>query len=343
MQPEASIQVERGSPARTCMSKAWREALGLFVLGVVATFAVTMREWDEMLHQWWNIDTYSHILLVPVIIGWLIALKSNELAKVDPRPWLPGLLVVVAGLGLWLIGRVSGVNLIAHAGAVGALQGVVIAAFGPRVCTMIALPLCFGVFLVPFGDEIIGPLQIITAQIAISLTQWSGIPAFFDGIYIDTPVGLFVVAEACSGVRFLIAMLTLSVLVAFTRFTKWSHRAAFMAISIIVPIIANGIRAWGTIYVAQSQGVEFAAGFDHVFYGWFFFAFVVVFILGIAWRFFDRDPEDYGWSTQEIDDFGLIQRLEVGFARPIVVIAGLLALSILAGAAATIAASNAIS
>jgi len=131
---------ERSFQAVSCgfplarLSNAWREALWLFLLGALTTFAITMREWGEMLHQWWNIDTYSHILLVPIIIGWLVALKANELTKVDPRPWLPGLLVVAAGLGLWLFGKASGANLFAHAGAVGALQGVVISAFGPRAC-----------------------------------------------------------------------------------------------------------------------------------------------------------------------------------------------------------------
>ncbi|KEO91565.1 hypothetical protein EH31_02535 [Erythrobacter longus] len=343
MPHEASLQniSTPSSPGR--LSKAWREAIALLVFGVLALLTVTMREWVEMVHQWWNIDTYSHILLVPIIIGWLIALKVGELAKVDPRPWLPGLLVLAAGLGLWLVGRVSGANLIAHAGAVGALQGLAITALGPRVSTVIALPLCFGVFLVPFGDEIIEPLQVITAHIAIVLTKWSGIPAQFDGIYIDTPVGLFVVAEACSGVRFLIAMVTLAVLVAFTRFTKWSHRIAFMAVSIIVPIIANGIRAWGTIYIAQSQGVEFAAGFDHVFYGWFFFAFVVALILGLAWRFFDREPEDYGWTAVEVDRLTSSPLLNSGFTRPIVVLAGVLTLCVCAGVTAMIAAQATIS
>ncbi|MEP0391369.1 MAG: exosortase A [Erythrobacter sp.] len=322
---------------------AWREAIALLAFGALAIVTVTMREWAEMLHQWWNIDTYSHILLVPVIIGWLVALKVGELTKMDPRPWMPGLLIVAAGLGLLLLGRVSGANLVAHAGGVGALQGLVIAALGPRASAVIALPLCFGIFLVPFGDEIIEPLQATTAHIAIALTKWSGIPAHFDGIYIDTPVGLFVVAEACSGVRFLIAMVTLAVLVAFTRFTKWAHRTAFLAVSIIVPIIANGIRAWGTVYVAQSQGVEFASGFDHVFYGWFFFAFVVVLILGLAWRFFDREPEDYGWTATQTERFALLNPLEFGFARPLTVLAGVLALSVLVGFIALIAAQATLS
>lgn len=343
MQHEASLGSKTVRSMWSRLSQAWREAIGLLALGTLTLFTVTAREWAEMLHQWWYIDTYSHILLVPIIIGWLVALKAGELAKVDPRPWLPGLAVVAAGLGLWLIGRITGANLIAHAGAVGALQGLVIASLGPRVSVLLALPLCFGVFLVPFGDEIIEPLQVITAEIAILLTQWSGIPAFYDGIYIDTPVGLFVVAEACSGVRFLIAMVTLAVLVAFTRFNKWSHRAAFMAASIIVPIIANGIRAWGTVYIAQSQGVEFAAGFDHVFYGWFFFAFVVILILGAAWRFFERDPEDYGWTLDEISSFTVLTRLEVGFAKPLLVLAGILVLTLTLGVSAAIAAPPVIS
>ncbi|MCJ8283304.1 MAG: archaeosortase/exosortase family protein, partial [Rivularia sp. ALOHA_DT_140] len=67
-------------------------------------------------------------------------------------------------------------------------------------------------------------LQMVTAQMTIALTVWSGVPAFIDGIYIDTPAGLFIVAEECSGVKFLIAMVTLAVLVAFTRFLSWKRR-----------------------------------------------------------------------------------------------------------------------
>ncbi|MHA7818467.1 MAG: exosortase A [Erythrobacter sp.] len=306
--------------------RAWRAALAMLALASLAVIAVTLREWGEMLHQWWNIDTYAHVLLVPVVIGWLVALKRRELSGIEPRPWLPGLAIAAAGLGLWLIGRATGINLLAHAGAVGALQGAVIAAIGARASLILALPIGFGVFLVPFGDEIIPPLQAITAEIAIALTRWSGIPAAIDGIYIDTPIGLFVVAEACSGVKFLVAMVTLAVLVAFTRFRSLGRRAAFLAIAIVVPIIANGIRAWGTIYVAQSQGVEFAAGFDHIFYGWIFFAIVVFVVLAAAWRFFERNPQDYGWSAKDVDELRITARLEQASTTPVTLIAGVWAL-----------------
>jgi exosortase A len=339
MPPEAVSSQGLAQGAITRLSPEWRSTIGLLLFGAFAVTAVAVREWGEMLHQWWNIDTYTHILLVPVIIGWLVALKLGDLAKVVPKPWLPGLLLVGAGLALWLAGRALDINLVAHAGAVGALQGVVVAALGPRASMLLALPICFAVFLVPFGDEIIPPLQTITAEITIRLTILSGVPAEIDGIYIDTPVGLFIVAEACSGVRFLIAMVTLAVLVCCTRFDSWKRRAAFLLASIVVPVIANGIRAWGTVYIAQSQGVEFAAGFDHVFYGWFFFAFVVLVILGAAWRYFEREPEDYGWTADEVEQFAWIRRLEAASVPPIVFVAGVAALATLAAVATMVIAA----
>lgn len=338
MQHEASPSQWSGTGLIERVPAAWRSALGVLLAGALTVILIAGREWGEMLHQWWNIDTYTHILLVPVIIGWLIGLKRDELVELAPHAWGGGLVLVAAGLTLWLIGRVTDINIIAHAGAVGALQGVAVTALGPRVSLCLALPLCFGVFLVPVGDEFIAPLQSITADIAVVLTHWSGIPTTVDGIYIDTPVGLFIVAEACSGVKFLVAMVTLAVLVCFTRFESWSRRAVFMAASIIIPIIANGIRAWGTIFIAQSQGVEFAAGFDHIFYGWIFFAIVVAIVLAAAWHFFEREPEEYGWNGAQIDQFAWLSVLDFGRVSAIVAIAAIIAIGLCASFAASIVA-----
>ena len=112
-------------------------------------------------------------------------------------------------------------------------------------------------------------------------------------MFIDTPAGLFEVAEACSGVKFLIAMVALGTLVANLCFRKLeAPRAVHGRRRWSLPILANGVRAWGTIYVAQFVGVEFAAGFDHIVYGWVFFAVVMGGLLRRAWRFFDRSPDD---------------------------------------------------
>ena len=304
----------------------WRTGIAALALAWIALAALAAREWGEMFHQYWNIDTYNHILLIPPIIAWLVAQRADELCKLEPRAWWPGLALLALAMSVWLGGRMSGVNLVAHAGAVASLQAAVLAILGPRVAAILLLPLGFACFLVPFGDEIIPPLQAITAKIAIALTHFSGIQATIDGIHIDTPVGLFIVAEACSGVKFLIAMVALGVLVCFTAFERWTRRAAFLGACIVVPVIANGMRAWGTIYIAQFQGVEFAAGFDHIFYGWIFFAIVVALVLGAFWRLFEREPEEAGYSVSELDELPFLARVEKTGENSIAVLAALVAL-----------------
>lgn len=314
---------------------AWRAPLAALAAAALALVLATSGAWGAMAHQWWNIDTYNHLLLVPLIIAWLVALKEEELARLAPQPFLPGLIGVAAGLALWRAGEGAGINLIAQAGAVAALQAAAVTILGLRAAIVLALPIAFAAFLVPFGDEIIPPLQNITAEIAIALTHASGIPARIEGIYIDTPAGLFVVAEACSGVKFLIAMVTLGVLVCATRFTRWRTRAAFMAACVIVPILANGVRAWATIQVAQYVGAEKATGFDHIVYGWVFFAIIIAVLLGAGWRFVEREPEDYGWPLAEVQDWGWVRRLETRSLAPgstaaaIIALAGVAALSLL--------------
>lgn len=314
MPPEAASLREPRTAAS--LPAAWRAPLGALAVSWLALVAVTAQSWSAMLHQWWNIDTYSHLALVPFIIAWLVALKEEELAVLVPRPFWPGLCGVAAALGMWWAGEGAGINLLAQVGAVAALQAAVVTVLGVRASLLLALPLAFACFLVPFGDEIIPPLQLLTADIAITLIQWSGVPARIEAIHIHTPAGLFIVAEACAGVKFLIAMVTLAVLVAFTRFTRWSRRIAFLSACIIVPILANGVRAWATIYVAQYVGAEKATGFDHIVYGWIFFAIIVAGLLGGAWRFFEHDPDAYGWRVETIAHWPLVARAEAGSFAP---------------------------
>jgi EpsI family protein len=89
-------------------------------------------------------------------------------------------------------------------------------------------------------------------------------------------------------VKFLIAMVAYGVLVCNVCFHTWPRRAAFMALSLVVPVLANGVRAWGTIFIAGKVGIAFAESFDHVFYGWVFFALVMGLVMAAGWRFFDR-------------------------------------------------------
>jgi exosortase A len=328
MPPEAA-SLAPAHPAAG-LPAAWRAPLAALAVAALALVAVSADAWGAMAHQWWNIDTYNHLLLVPFIVAWLVALKESELASLAPQPFAPGLVAVAGALGLWAGGERLGIDLVAQAGAVLALQAAVVSVLGLRVSLVLAVPLAFASFLVPFGDEIIAPLQFLTADIAIALTRWSGVAARIEGIHIHTPAGLFIVAEACSGVKFLIAMVQLGVLVCAVRLERWRVRIAFMAACIIVPILANGVRAFATIWVAQVIGAERATGFDHIVYGWIFFAIIVALLLGAAWRLATREPETHGWPLAAIAGWRWVARAEAFRIAPIGAVLAIIALAAIA-------------
>ena len=307
MPPEAALPPSRTRSAG--LPAAWRRPLLHLAVAWAGLVALAAADWIEMARQWWDASTYNHILLVPPILAWMVAQRWPELAKLAPQTWRPGLAILAVGLLTWLAGRVLGINTVSQLGAIAMLQASVAVLLGPRVVAGLLFPLAYMVFLVPFGDEMVPALQAITARLAVALTHASGVPAVIDGVLIDTPAGLFVVAEACSGVKFLVAMVALGTLVAHLCFASWKRRAAFMLAAVIVPVLANGVRAWGTIYIAQSQGMEFAAGFDHIVYGWIFFALVMIAVLGASWRFFDRSPDDPLIDAAAIEASPLLARL----------------------------------
>jgi exosortase A len=277
----------------------WTAPLVRLAAAWAVLFILTRAEWRAMAHQWWDIDTYSHIILVPPILAWLVWLRRDELIKVAPTAWWPGLCATFLGLMAWLAGRAGDIDLVAQAGTVLALMGSTVTFLGPQAALVLAFPLAYALFLVPFGDEIVVPLQQVTARLAVGLTHASGVPATLDGFFIDTPAGRFVVAQECSGVKFLIAMIALSTLVAWTSYKSWRRRIAFVTAAAVVSILANGVRAWGTIYVAQYIGAERAGGFDHIIYGWVFFAVIVAAVLAAGWRFFEREPREAGLTAGE--------------------------------------------
>lgn len=316
MSPETALRHWPDTGILARIMPAWRLPLLQLSIAALALLALFWRDWLAMADQWWNSSTYNHILFVPAILVWLVSVRVQELARLQPRAWWPGLFVIAGALLMWLLGALAGVNVARQLGAIAMVQGAVVTLLGPRVSAGLIFPLFYALFLVPFGDELVPALQLITAKLTIAFTHMSGIAAQIDGVFIDTPAGLFEVAEACSGVKFLVAMVALGVFVSHVSFTSRAKRAAFLAVCVVMPIIANGIRAWGTIYIAQFQGIEFAAGLDHIIYGWIFFAIVMGVTLALSWRFFDRAVDDHFIDAGAIGRAGWLGRLPQGAIRP---------------------------
>jgi len=278
----------------------WRTHLALLGAVAAAILVLFRRDAADMVALWSNDATFNHCFLVAPLIFWLVWQRLPELRRLKPAAWAPGLIVVAAGALSWLLGDASGINFARQFGLLLMLEGAVIALLGKAVARGLAFPLFYAIFLVPVGEELVPAMQTLTAQLAALLLALTAVPAHLDGIFITTPGGYFEVAEACAGARFLIAMLAFGALVANVCYRSWRRRAAFLAVAILVPILANGIRAWGTIYIAEQTSLNFAEGFDHVIYGGIFFAVVIAIILGIGWRFFDRGVDEPWFDPERL-------------------------------------------
>jgi exosortase A len=282
------------APAGVVFDARWRRHAALLAGAWAALLLLFRHDAADLLRIYWTNTTFGHCLFVGPVIAWLVWQRKRELAEVVPAGWWPGLALVAAGGMSWLVGDAAGVALFRHAGLIVMMQGAVVSVLGLNVARSLLFPLFYMLFLVPFGEFFEGPLQDVTVRMVMPLLHAANVPASVDGVLISTPNGFFEVAEACSGAKFLIAMIAYGVLVANVCYVSWKRRIGFMAMALVVPVIANGLRAFGTIYAAWWTSVEAATGFDHIVYGWVFFGLVMVIVLAIGWRWFDRDP-DAAW------------------------------------------------
>lgn len=290
------LEVHDGVPVtlrlKTAIPQCWRAPLAGLAMAWLAIGACLHRDLAAMVGQWWDSSTYNHVLLVPFILGWLVTLRWPQLKLLTPRPWRGGLALFALATFAWVLGAMAELAQLRELALVLMLQAAVVAVLGLRIAFGLLFPLAYMLFLVPAGDEAIPLLQTITTKITTVLLAATDIPARITGVFITTPAGYFRVAEACSGVKFLVAMIAFGVIAAHVCFRSPRRRTVFILACLVAPVLANGVRAWGTIAIAQVAGIGFASGFDHVFYGWVFFALVMAAVMAGAWRWFDRPADD---------------------------------------------------
>ncbi|MEX3074534.1 exosortase A [Vibrio alginolyticus] len=259
-----------------------------FILPLAAWLLVYYESLADMVSVWSQSKTYEHGFVILPISLWL-AWRKREQIKQTPLSisWFPIALLLLPTL-LWMVGKAADVALFEHVSAIFSLQLVIWALIGTPLTKVLFFPIFYLVFCIPFGEELIPFLQEITADIAVFALHLSNIPVYREGLYLAIPNGLFEVAEACSGIRFLISSIALGTLFAYLSFSKWWKIFAFVIFSFIFPIIANGIRAYGIVLIGYLSDMKYATGADHLIYGWVFFAIVIGVIFYIADKFSDK-------------------------------------------------------
>jgi len=270
----------------------WQRHLAALAALSSALLILFREDAADMAAIWWTSSTFSHCLLLLPIIGWLVAQRAALLRALTPAYWWPALAWIGGSSALWLVGEAAALALFRQLALVMMLQGAVAVTLGPRLVRALLFPLAYALLLVPFGEELVPLLQTLTAHISLALLHLVGRTAEMEGVFITTRAGFFEVAEACSGVNFLIAMLAYSLLAAHLCFLSWTRRIVFVASALAATILANALRAFGTMIAAEIWGIEAAGGIDHVLYGWIFFGLVIFAVMFAARRWFDRPAND---------------------------------------------------
>ncbi|MBD8531326.1 MULTISPECIES: exosortase A [unclassified Massilia] len=258
----------------------------LIVLALLAPLALYFDTARSIVSIWDSSDTFAHGYAIVPISLWLIWRRRVNFSLIPATPAWPALaLLALAGAG-WLAARIGGVQVVMQYAFVVMFPLVAFALLGRRLAGSLAFPLLFLLFAVPFGEVFVDPLIHITADFTVWAVQVTGIPVLRNGTRFELPTGSWSVVEACSGVRYLISSVTLGCLYAYLTYRSNLRRALFIGLSIVVPIIANGLRAYMIVMIGHLSGMELATGVDHLIYGWLFFGLVMflMFWIGSYWR-----------------------------------------------------------
>lgn len=307
MTDEAAIDTQaqpHSAPSTPEASAAWMKGGLIYAVLAVFVSVMMMDAVAGIYHIATTSNTFGHILLIPAVIVWLIWQRLPELKQIIPSPEpMAGVLLLGTGF-VWLLGRAADIQLAQQLAYVVTLQILVLTVFGRKGLMALLFPTAFALFLVPFGEEFIPVLQDVTAYFVVGGLNFLGIPVYTDGVFLQTPSGDFEVAEACSGIRFMVSTFALGTLFSVLCFKSLKRRLMVVVLSLLIPILANGARAFGIVYIAYVTDNEVAVGVDHIVYGWIFFSIVTVLLIGIGLTFSDRSVDDPPINPGKINALG---------------------------------------
>ncbi len=267
-------------------ARPWLAPLAVLGLGLAVLGGLFFTEIAAAIDTWERSSAYNHCWLVLPLAVWLGWTRRALLDSVAVRPawWLA--LPALGGALVWFAMERLGIMEGRQFAALGIVWVLALAVLGWRVCWVMAGPLAYLIFLVPFGEFATPWLQDATLWMIVLGLRLLGISHHVDGLLIETPSGVFLVAEACAGLRFMIAALAFGGLYALVMFRSPWRRLAVMGLAVVVPLVANGLRALGIVLLGQYLGSAEAAAADHVIYGWVFFSAVLVLLVlaGLPFR-----------------------------------------------------------
>jgi len=265
------------SPAADATKEVfWKESslfwLSFSVLAVLFVLALYEHGLNRMVRYWFTREEYSHGVIIPFITAFLIWQKKDVLERISFGGSWVGVVITLAGAVIILVGNISAITVIMQYGFVVTLAGLVFAYMGWRGFKEVWVPLLLLFFMIPFPDVIIQDisrsLQLISSSFGVWIIRLFGISVYLEGNVIDLGVYKMQVVEACSGLRYLLPLMTLGFICAYLyKAALWMRIAVFLS-TIPITIFLNSFRIGMIGVLVEYWGPSMAEGFLHDFEGW---------------------------------------------------------------------------
>ena len=234
----------------------------------------------KLVEDWGTNDDYSHGYFIPFLTLYFIYCMRDELKKIAIKPCNLGLLVILAGLGQLIVGKIGSEFFLQRTSLLVVLFGIALFLLGWQYFKMLFLPLAYLIFMIPLPaiiwNKIAFPMQLFSSYLTEQVVSTLGIPIYREGNVMHLAQTTLEVVAACSGLRSLVTMFALSGALALLSTLTAKKKIILFFSAAPIAIFANTVRLTATALMATEIGAAAAQGFLHEFSG------IVVFVLGMG-------------------------------------------------------------
>jgi exosortase D (VPLPA-CTERM-specific) len=247
----------------------------LFLFALVMAFVAYFGGLSDLVTRWNKQEEYGHGYFIPLITLWFLwARKDALIASVGAATWIGPALIAIGSVGL-LIGELSAIFILIQLGFLLVIIGLVLSYGGKSLLKVSWVPIAFLLFAIPLpyfvGAQLSWRLQILSSEIGVNILRMLGNSVYLEGNVIDLGVYKLQVVEACSGLRYLFPLLSISFLIAYMYKSSWWKRVIVFLSAIPITVLMNSVRIAIVGILVNQWGNSMAEGFLHYFEGWIVF------------------------------------------------------------------------
>jgi exosortase D (VPLPA-CTERM-specific) len=261
----------------------------------------------ELVRRWTTQEEYSHGFLVPLVAAWLLWVRRDALLASIAQPAWTGPALILLAMFMHVIGQLGGMFVLSPLAFIVTLLGIILATGGFPLLRVAFIPTAFLIFAIPLPSFIQSylsiELQLISSRLGVAFISFFQIPVYLEGNLIDLGSYKLQVVDACSGLRYLFPLFSLSFLTVYLFQAPVWQRALVLFSSIPITIAMNGFRIGIVGVTVDRWGPRMADGVLHFFEGWIIFvasalllALEVILLARISGR---RFSEVFGFPTTE--------------------------------------------